>query len=116
MRAFDVYLNQKKLCRAGVGDDGVLSAIVNWVTGRDRGDLFPEVGGLISPQKQHVHWVRQKPLRVGDRIQVRIIETTLVDKPVKQPRTDPAVLLRAKKQYLRMMAKELGWKIQPRPK
>ncbi len=112
MRAFDVYLNQKKLCRAGIGDDGVLTAIVDWVTGKDRGDLFLEVGGLISPQNEHVHWVRQRSLRVGDRIQVRIVETNSIDKPTKRYRTDPAAELKAKKRYVRSMAKELGWKIQ----
>src|SRR6266540_2530922 len=31
MTVFDVYLNDRKRCRAGVGPDGVLTAIVNWV-------------------------------------------------------------------------------------
>jgi hypothetical protein len=51
MRAFEVSLNGKKLCLAGIGDDGVLTAIVDWVTGRDRADLFLEVGGLVSPTR-----------------------------------------------------------------
>ena len=89
MRAFEVYLNGKKLCLAGIGDDGVLSAIVNWVTRRDRGDLFLEVGGLISPTEEHVAWTSQKPLRVGDKIQVKIVERSTVDKPAKKHRTDP---------------------------
>jgi len=31
MIAFDVFLNRKKLARAGVGSDGVLTAITTWV-------------------------------------------------------------------------------------
>jgi hypothetical protein len=31
MTVFDVYVNDRKCCRAGVGADGVLTAIVNWV-------------------------------------------------------------------------------------
>lgn len=34
MRAFEVWLNGKKLCLAGIGDDGVLSVIANWVVGK----------------------------------------------------------------------------------
>ena len=49
MRAFRIYLNGKKLCLAGIGDDGVLSAIVNWVATDREGDLFLHVGGLLSP-------------------------------------------------------------------
>jgi len=116
MRAFDVFLNQKKLCRAGVADDGVLTAIVSWVTGKGREDLFLQVGGLVSPKDEHLRWVHQKPLRVGDQIQVRIVETKLADKPIKRYRIHPAETLKAKKRYVRMMARELGWKIQSRPR
>ena len=34
MIAFDVFLNHKKLARAGVGSDGVLTAITTWVCRR----------------------------------------------------------------------------------
>ena len=34
MIAFDVFLNRKKLARAGVGSDGVLTAITTWVRRR----------------------------------------------------------------------------------
>ncbi len=48
MRAFRVYLNGKKLCVAGVGDDGVLSAIVDCV-GRSGGtDTSLHIGGLLN--------------------------------------------------------------------
>jgi hypothetical protein len=30
MIAFEIHLNGEKLCRAGIGDSGVLSAIVTW--------------------------------------------------------------------------------------
>jgi len=116
MRAFEVSLNGKKLCLAGIGNDGVLSAIVNWVTGDQVSDLSLEVGGLVSPIQEHVAWVRRKPLRVGDVIGVKIVETRSTDRPVKKHRIDPAEELRSQKHYVRMMAKKLGWKIQPQPK
>ncbi len=43
MIAFDVFLNREKLVRAGVGSDGVLTAITTWVRLR-----APEAGGKRS--------------------------------------------------------------------
>src|SRR5260370_38971102 len=110
MRAFKVSLNGKKLCLAGVGDHGVLSAIVNWVAGDRGADLFMHVGGLAS--EEHVAWVKQKKLSVGDEIQIKIIDVRSVDKPVEKRRIHPAETLPSQKRYVRMMAKKLGWKIQ----
>src|SRR5215468_270201 len=118
MRAFKVSLNGKKLCLAGVGHEGVLTAIVNSVTGirpsaaDGREDLFLEVGGLFSPTDEHFKWVHQKHLHVGDRIQVQIVDTTSADRPIKKYRLDAADRLTSQKRYVRMMAKQLGWKIQ----
>ena len=116
MRAFKVYLNGKRLCLAGIGDDGVLVATVNWVTGHGRADLFMDVGGLVSPVGEHVGWVRQKHLGVGDEIRVKIVQTNSSDKPTHKHRVHPADDLRFKKRYVRTMAKQLGWKIQARQK
>jgi hypothetical protein len=106
MRAFKVSLNGKKLCLAGVGERGVLSAIVNWVAGDHGADLFMEVGGLAS--EEHVAWVSQKRLGVGDEIRVKIVEARLVDKPVEKRRVHPSETLSSQKRYVRMMAKKLG--------
>jgi hypothetical protein len=116
MRAFEVSLNGKKLCSAGIGDDGVLTAIVNWVTGKSGADLFLHVGGLIGPTGEHVAWENNKRLRLNDRIEVKVIETRKVDEPKRRKRPNPAKDLRARKRYVREMAKQFGWKIMPRPK
>jgi hypothetical protein len=110
MRSFNVSLNGKKLCLAGVGERGVLSAIISWVGG-DRGeDLHINVGGLAN--EEHIDWVDQKRLQVGDEIRVKIVESGSADEPVRRRRNHPAETLKAKKRYVRMMAKELGWKIE----
>ena len=114
MRAFEVHLNGKKLCLAGIGNDGVLVATVNWVARKNKGDMSLQVGGLISPTGEHVAWTSQKPLRVGDRIQVMIVERSTVDRPAKKRRSDPGERLRSEKRYVRMMAKKLGWTIRAR--
>jgi hypothetical protein len=85
MRAFEISLNGKKLCVAGVGNDGVLSAVVDWVVKPEHGDLDLTVGGLIS-YREHVYWIRREPLDVNDEIKVRIIEADQVEEPVhRQP-------------------------------
>jgi hypothetical protein len=117
MRAFKVYLNGKRLCVAGIGDDGVLTAIANWVSGgRYKADLFLEVGGLVSPTQEHVAWVRQKALRVGDEIRLTIVEAASVDVPIERYQTDSAKDLKNQKAYVRAVAKQLGWTIQTVPK
>jgi hypothetical protein len=122
MRAFKISLNGKKLCVAGIGDEGVLSATVNWVAGvrgkrKGDGDLFLHVGGLAIPADVHVAWVAQRPLQVGDEIRLKVVETPVVDEPIaKSQQLDPSRQLKAKKHYVRMAAKELGWKIQTPPK
>jgi hypothetical protein len=116
MLAFEIYLNRKRLCVAGIGDEGVLAAIVDWVARKDRPTLSLHVGGLFATGEQHVSWINRKRLRLGDRVEVKVVEAKMVDKPKKRRPTDPALRLRARKRYVREMAKQLGWKIEMRPK
>ncbi len=115
MRAFEVYLNNQKLCLAGVGDRGVLSAHVTWNTGDANESLELETGGLISTNMEFVSWIRQRPLSVGDHVRISVVEANSVDEPKTRHRTDPAKELRAKKAYVRRTAKELGWKVIVQP-
>jgi len=110
MRTFKVSLNGKKLCLAGVGERGVLSVIISRVAGVRGEDLSIDVGGLAN--EEHMDWVRQKPLQVGDEIRVQIVEAGSPDEPTRRRRNDPAETLKAKQDYVRNMAKEFGWKIQ----
>jgi hypothetical protein len=111
MRTFAVYLNGKRLCLAGIGNDGVLTAIVNWVVGRGRRDMWLSVGGLISTTDEHVRWSNAK-LHVGDQIKIKIRETASADDPKTRYPRDPDKELKAQKKYVRTMARRLGWKIQ----
>jgi hypothetical protein len=81
MRALEIFLNGEKLCVAGIGNNGVLSAIVTWAAGKSGADSFLEVGGLISTTNKHFSWVRQKHLQTDDEIQVKVVEATTVDEP-----------------------------------
>jgi hypothetical protein len=73
-----------------------------------------EVGGLAN--EEHVKWVRQKKLRVGDKIRVEIVEAASVDRPMEKLPIDPVETLKAQKRYVRAMAKQFGWKIQVQAK
>jgi ClpA/ClpB-like protein len=81
MRAFQVDINGKRLCVAGIGEDGVLSAILNHIAGKT-GDRFQlSVGGLDSSTDERLSWGAFVELSVGDEIRVEIIETDSVDQP-----------------------------------
>jgi hypothetical protein len=81
MIAFEVWVNGEKKCTAGVGDKGVLNAIMN-------GPSHPHlsVGGLSG--EEHVRWLeRNGELKVGDEVTIRIVETDQIDEPVDRYRS-----------------------------
>src|SRR6476660_3386964 len=106
MRTFEVLLNGKKLCTAGVGDDGVLTAIVSSVhrrgeaalsredSGAGKDGLRLDVGGLITSTAEQVRWQNRR-LHMGDEIRIRIGEAALASKPHRRERTDPAFVAKA---------------------
>ena len=103
---FEVFLNGRKLCLAGVGKVGVLTAHVTYAgtknsVGRKRkseeeriADLpWLHVGGLANGQ--HVRWVKHPfHLEIGDEIRVKIKDTKKFD---QAPFTEPAKLRNRKK-------------------
>jgi hypothetical protein len=111
MKAFQVHLNGRRLCIAGLSEHGVLTAIVDYVSGHGRDELALSVGGLISSKEEHVRWVKRRSLRMGDEIQVKVIESESADRPQERHRRDPAADLRQQKRYVREMAKKFGWTV-----
>lgn len=82
MIAFEVWVNGEKKCTAGVGDEGVLTVIVN---GPDHPHL--SVGGLSG--EEHLRWLKRGfMLKVGDEVTVRVVETEAVDEPVDRYRSE----------------------------
>ncbi|MEI6785358.1 MAG: hypothetical protein WCQ21_31045 [Verrucomicrobiota bacterium] len=90
MIAFEVYVNGEKVCTAGVGESGVLSSILTWRGTQPYKDgnvpaaasLELDVGGLTSPEGKDVRWA-QRSIRVDDEIQIRVVEASAVDSPLK---------------------------------
>jgi|HubBroStandDraft_6_1064221.scaffolds.fasta_scaffold217439_2 hypothetical protein len=109
MRTFEVYLNKKRLCVAGIDAACVLTAMVDYVSGKTR-RLQLQVAGLNSATREHVEW-QNRTLRVGDEIRIRIANRKQVDPPIKRFPRDQSKELESKKRYVRHCAKELGWEI-----
>jgi hypothetical protein len=112
MRAFEICLNGKRLCVAGFGEDGVLSAIASWVAGTRGTDCFLEVAGLLSASKEHLKWIHEQPLKPGDTIQITVTEASNADEPIAKSRDDREKDIEARKKYVRKLANDLGWEIQ----
>lgn len=99
----------------GMGEPGVLSIIVSAVS-RDDETLGPphecrlELGGLDSNSGTHVDWAKHD-LSVGDKIEIEILKDGQFDHPVAERRADPQVEALRRKNYVRKLADEFGWKI-----
>jgi hypothetical protein len=115
MRAFEVHLNGKRLCVAGVGEHGVLCTCVTYVKGPNGADLDLTVSGLFTPIDEHAIWINRR-LKARDKVVVKIIEAESVDKPRKQYRPDSETAERNQKAYVRACAKKFGWQIITRPR
>lgn len=122
MRAFILYLNRKRVATAGVGDQGVLAANITWVGRKTQPflstrtvvveeELGLALGGLNTATDEHLRW-RQRPLRVGDEVRIKIVEAKSVDRPRHRQRRNRTQEVRQQKTYVRQLAKRFGWKIQ----
>jgi hypothetical protein len=111
MRAFEISLNGKRFCLAGIGKDGVLSTTITYVPFRKRRETRLYVGGIVLPQDEHVFW-KESILHLGDELRLKVVEKGAVDAPRERVPRDPAAEVKSQKQYVRKMAKKFGWKIQ----
>ena len=124
MICFEVRVNGKVLCTAGVGDLGVLTAILKWVkrepnecpedveiTEWSAEELDLSVGGSIGHGK-HGHtfldWIKDHGLSVGDEITIRILDQPQCDPPAAK-RTDTSEFVQERKrEYLNELKKEFA--------
>jgi hypothetical protein len=87
MKAFLVRVNGKRICKAGVGPNGVLTTIVHWVgDGKRRsaeGYFGFSVGGIDGRTEEHVDYDTPN-LTVGDKISIEIMESDQVDPETKR--------------------------------
>jgi len=111
MKAFEVHLNNRRLCVGGIGEHGVLTAIVDYVVGSNRDEIALSVGGLVTPKEEHVRWVERQKLVLGDEILVKVVEIDTVDNPISIKPADLTAAGERQKDYVREAAKKFGWVI-----
>jgi hypothetical protein len=109
MRAFEIYLNGKKLCVAGVELGDLHFGMGCGENTHGRGEVGLSVTALL-PTKSTIRW-QQRPLRMNDQVRVKIVESETVDRftVLQEPPRDAR---KYEKAYVRRMAKEFGWTIQ----
>jgi hypothetical protein len=127
MICFDVELNGKRLCRAGVGESGVLSSIVSWVGGSPRapdrggrtkaGIVRLSVGGLLGSDPESVQmlpeWV-ERLMRPGDTVSVTVVEASAAD-PYRSKHVISAASIRQRqRRYFLQLKREFEPKAKPK--
>jgi hypothetical protein len=86
MKAFAVLVNGRAIGTMGVGDNGLLSAMIHWSSGRPAeiaGEFFMMLGGVehcAGGQRDHLRWPAPS-LRLGDEVTIRFVEVEKVDPP-----------------------------------
>jgi hypothetical protein len=124
MIAYEVYCNGEKLCLAGIGELGVLTARLKWVSyaperlrqwrEEGRGERDPETLELSvfggTSNDEHLNWLREARLEVGDEIRVVVVDAPTADPPASQVRSELDVEKMVLEQ-VRKMAAEFGWQV-----
>jgi hypothetical protein len=86
MIAYEVYVNGVKVCTAGGHELTALSGAVNFFPNRpDRLGPMLTVSGVISQPEEFWHWTHRE-LHVGDRVEIRVVESSRADDVVSKDR------------------------------
>jgi hypothetical protein len=118
--AFDVFVNGEKVCRAGVGALGVITAGISWVRSavkppgvkrRSPEELFLQVGGLYNDaagENVHPHWAHVH-LSPGDHVSIKVVRAASFDPPLRVSVSTQAEIKRGEERYLKHVGKKYGW-------
>lgn len=101
MFGFEIWKNGEKLAVAGLRESGAVSLMLTWVgkgagasrratSGIEIEGLDLRVGGIDSSDPagdQSVEWIEDTALRLGDDIQIRLVETADHDAPMRREPT-----------------------------
>lgn len=100
MLAFELFVDDERICLAGMEDWAVMSVIVSAVRARKGGErpreakLDVHVGGLSEDDSDgvahHARWARID-LATGSRVSVNVVETDHPDPPARRYRSDREV-------------------------
>jgi hypothetical protein len=98
MLAFELLVDDRRVCLAGMEDWAVLSVILSAVNSGVRADGLPRegkldvsAGGLSEDDSDgiayHARWARVD-LQVGSKVQINVVETDEPDPPIRRYRSD----------------------------
>jgi hypothetical protein len=123
MIAFEISIDGRNACTAGVSPAGVTSVIATWVRRPARdpasGDVIQDrfeeeltldVGGLTHDPDGalvHLRWLRQA-LRPGQRVTLTVVDTEAADPPQSREREDPTRAAERKREYYERLKREYG--------
>ena len=93
-----MHLNGRRVCTAGLDSRGVLSVIIDHVSGESRDEVALTVGGMTTATEEHLRWVERQKLQMGDEIQIKIIDVESADNPQRRFTRDGAAELKQPKQ------------------
>lgn len=114
MTAFEIYLNGRKTCTAGLGQAGVVISSLIWASGGPqdlrRDDLEFRVGGYVSRTATHLSWCNRR-LKSGDEIKVVVVKSAKADRPKTRRVESEATRTRREREYVEKKAAEFGWTI-----
>ena len=81
MKALEVLMNGHRICLAGIGREGVLSAQVFRVVGRRAEKIHLAVSGMEGSKS--VQWAFLD-IGVGDEVVIRVVDAPSVDPPAER--------------------------------
>jgi hypothetical protein len=121
MISFQVQINGQTVCTAGVGDFGVLTAILSFVRNRQQDQSASgsesvaglQIGGLISGSTgldENVNWGQHK-VTVGDEIRIFVKDIMSVDEPQERTTRDPVTELERTKTHYEWLLREFDKEI-----
>jgi hypothetical protein len=105
---FEIIINGKRITRARVNSGlGTLSTLLTWSgRGRKSGTTF-YVGGIELKKNVYVNWIREAPVKTGDKITIRITANKRTNNPVSTEPVEKKSDLQAKIDYYHQLKKEL---------
>jgi len=119
MICFDVRVNGDKVCTAGIGKFGVMSAMVNWVRRHPRPELkLPRtkqlelnVGGFCRQSStgdgEHLRWLA-RALKVGDKVTISVLDKDTYDEPKRREPYIARVEEQHEREYYERLKKKYG--------
>ena len=97
----------------GTGEEPVINVLVCTSSAPGEEGVRLVVGGMKG--EEHVNW-HNGPVEIGGEVRVKVVDVTIVDEPLQQYRYEPPPTpeeeLNQMKNYVRLAAAQLGWKIQ----